>query len=66
MMGYVKIAIRTAFKAEEYKAITMDAADEEVVAAEGVVATVTKGIPVAYLSKQYPLLVRIHRLPVLQ
>ena len=54
MMGYVKIATRTAFKAGEYKAIMMDAAGEEVVAAEVVVATVMRGIPVAYPSKQYP------------
>ena len=66
MMAYVKIATRTAFKAGEYKAITMDAAGEEVVAAEVAVATVMRGIPVAYPSKQYPLLVRTYRLPVLQ
>ena len=66
MMGYVKIAIRTVFRAEEYKATTMDAAAVEVVAAEAVVATVMRGIPVAYLSKQYSLLVRIFRLSILQ
>ena len=58
MMGCVKIATRTAFKAEEYKATTMDAAGVEVVAAEVVVAIVMRGIPVAYPSKQYSLLVR--------
>ena len=50
MMGYVKIATRTAFKAGEYKATTMDAAGVEVVVAEVVVAIVMRGIPVAYPS----------------
>ena len=51
MMGYDKIAIRTAFRAEEYKATTMDAVAVEAVAAEAVVATVMRGILVAYPSK---------------
>lgn len=53
MMGYVKIATRTAFKAGGYKATMMDAAGAEVVAAEEVVAIVMRGILVAYPSKQY-------------
>lgn len=66
MMGYVKIAIRTAFRAGEYKATMMDVAGVEVVAAEVVVAIVMRGIPVAYPSKQCSLLVRSCRLSVLQ
>lgn len=51
MMGYVKIAIRTAFRAEEYKATTTDAVGVEVVVAEVVVAIVMRGSLVAYPSK---------------
>ena len=66
MMGYVKIAIRTASRVEEYKATTMDAAGVEVVAAEVVVAIVMRGTLMACPSKQCYLLVRSFRLSVLQ
>lgn len=66
MMGYVKIATRTAFKAGEYKATTMDAAGVVVVVAEVVVAIVMRGIPVAYPSMQCSLHLRSFRLFVLQ
>ena len=66
MMGYVKIVTRTAFKAGEYKVITMHAAGVVVVVAEVVVAIVMRGTPVAYPSMQCSLHLRSSRLSILQ